>query len=211
MWMAVIDLADSEGTAVSLDPGLSTLTFTSSYFNKDHVVGIEILPGQGSPHQFESKGQLALFPDKFLFVEPAPQALVKVRGSLPDGSELGAAKYVFDIPNVDDESNPYQKKVAVAPARFASVEQVNFRVVQEASNSYGVPGTLVTIYLTAAEGLEVTQLSRFDFVVTSQLDAVNGDPQYWANYFVDTSTEYYDTDGVPISSEYLSYNVGVIE
>lgn len=207
MWIAVVDLANSGGP-VPLLPGPATLTFNSQHFKSAHTIKVDILAGQGSSAPFLSK-QWTTVLNKFQFIEPGKQAKVQVTGTLPAGRELGAAKYVFDIPNKDDTSNPNQTLTAAAPARFPTKEQINFRVVKGPSIEHGASGTLVTIYLTAADGLDEAQLSRFDFVMTSELPAVNGNVNYWATHYEDS--EYYDTTGELIEPAYLDHNVGLIE
>lgn len=210
MWIAVVDLADENGNAVSLSPGDATLEFSSSKFDSNHAVYLEILPGQGDSHDFFGKQTPSVptdIADQFSWIEPAPQAAVEISGTLPSGKELGAAKFVFDIPDVDDTSGN-KDKVAVAPARFPSQEQVTFHVEKRASVVHS-PGTRVSIFMTAPEGLDNSRIDRFNFVMTSELTSVNTGPNdYWNTYWVTAETALYDTNGDTVT---LTTLVGDIE
>jgi hypothetical protein len=208
MWVAVVDLADSNGVEVTLPNGLATITFTSQFFISPQDVSVDIIGSGGQSHPFITQ-QAVQAGNKILFIEPAPQAQVSVSGTLPANTELAAAKHVFDIPDKKDDSDQNNILYAASPTRFTTEDQVSFRVEKADSPTYPGTGTLVSIYLTAADGLDDANKSSFNFIMASQLASINSTPAYWATHYQPSLSIYYDLDGNELSG--LSSTIGNIE
>lgn len=214
-WMAVIDLIDpnsSSGQAPSLAVGDAVITLLSAKFKQPHVINTKILPGDGTPHGFVGQNEAnygagGLGLNKLGFITPALQALVSVDGTLPAGIKLAGAEYRFAIPNVDvsDINSLTGMSEAALPAKLPTAKQISFEY--QKTEQISQVGTDILIVITTPEGLEQSELSAFNFVMTTEQAAINNNLQYWNQHFV--SAEFYDTQGQAIGD--LSALVGSTE
>lgn len=213
-WMAAIDLIDPNSEeAPVLALGDATITLQSGKFKQPHVITTEILAGDGTPHPFTGQNEPSSLPpqfqnlDKLDAVTPALQALVSINGTLPSGVKLAGAEYRFSIPNVDvpNLADPVNGDEAALPAKLPTTKQVNFEYNKTEQAS--PVGTDILIVLTSSKGLEQSDLTAFNFVMTTEQDVINSNLQYWNQHFVDA--EFYDTSGQPIPE--LSALVGSTE
>lgn len=203
-WMAAIDLIDTNsGQAPSLAIGDAVITLQSAKFKQPQVIHTEILAGDGTAHGFvgqneESYGFGGLGINKLDYVTPALQALVSVSGTLPAGVKLAGAEYRFAIPNagVSNLASPSGRSEAALPAKLPTAAQVSFEYQKTERTS--PEGTDVLIVLTSPNGLEQSELAAFNFVMTTEQDAINNNLLYWNQNFL--GAEFYDTEGQAIDA-----------
>lgn len=209
-WMAIIDLiTPNSGQTPGLALGDAVITLQSAKFKQPHVINTEILADDGTPHGFvgqneESYGIGVLGINKLDYLTPALQALVSVSGTLPAGIKLAGAEYRFAIPNagVSNALSPSGRSEAALPAKLPTAKQVSFEYQKTERTS--PEGTDVLIVLTSANGLEQSELAAFNFVMTTEQDAINDNLEYWNQNYV--SAEFYDTEGQAIDA--LTAHVG---
>ncbi|WHI49545.1 hypothetical protein P3339_13810 [Microbulbifer sp. MLAF003] len=198
LWLAAIDLVDPlSASAPTLASGSAELTLSApGYFDTDKVVTLEVVAGLGTPKTF---GDLSLGAES---IEPAPQALATVTGSL-EGHLLAAVQHQFTIPHSDtlDIDSGTALKAALVK-KLPGQEMVNLNVTTTATES---GATEVQVYLTAVEGLSEVQLSEFNIALISQIDAANAQADYWSQHY--SGSQYFDTEGNTLS---LSTQVSAI-
>ncbi|MBK6510101.1 MAG: hypothetical protein IPG64_12480 [Haliea sp.] len=206
-WMAVIDLVNPvNNTKPNLTIGQAALVLESTKFNERQIVKTEILAGSGTPHPFISQNEPVEFGiDKMTLVKPAKQALVRVSGTLPQGVKLAGAEYQFDIPAVHTLNMLSERMEAVAPAKLPASQQVYFEFKR--TERQAPVGTDVLVALTSTEGVDQASLSAFDFVMTSDQEAIANNPNYWQNKLIGAT--FYSTDGQEIAG--LTGSVGTSE
>jgi hypothetical protein len=206
-WMAVIDLVHPvTNTKPNLALGNAAIVLESAKFNENQVIKTEILNGSGTPHPFISQNEpTELGIDKLTFLKPAKQALVRVSGTLPQGVKLAGAEYKFDIPAVHSLNILAERIEAVAPAKLPANQQVYFEFRRKERQA--PVGTEVLVALTSTDGVDQANLSAFDFVMTSDQEAISNSPTYWQSKLV--SATFYSTDGREIAG--LIGNVGTSE
>jgi hypothetical protein len=203
-WMAVIDLVHPvNNTKPNLALGNAALVLESAKFKDNQVIKTEILNGSGTPHPFVSQNEpTELGIDKLTFVKPAKQALVRVSGTLPQGVKLAGAEYEFDIPAVHTLNILAERVEAVAPAKLPANQQVYFEFRR---NERQAPvGTEVLVALTSTDGVDQANLSAFDFVMTSDQEAISNTPNYWQSKLMRAT--FYSTEGEEIAG--LTGSVG---
>ncbi|MCB1687208.1 MAG: hypothetical protein KDI33_01905 [Halioglobus sp.] len=203
-WMAVIDLVNPTGAGKpNLAIGAAALILKSAAFNEPQIVQTEIINGVGTPHNFISQNEpVDLGLDKLAFVKPAKQALVSVNGTLPPGVRLAGAEYRFNIPDVHTFDALLNRLEAAAPAKLATNRQIHFEFSR--SEREAPSGTDVLVVLTSTEGVDQADLSAFNFVMLSDIDAIANSASYWQDHF--SGAAYYDTDGQEIAS--LGHQIG---
>ncbi|WP_444940662.1 hypothetical protein ACJJI3_19615 [Microbulbifer sp. ZKSA004] len=198
LWLAAIDLVDPlSSSAPTLASGTAELILSApGYFDGDKVVTVEVVAGLGTPKTFSD---LSLSAEA---IEPAPQALAFVSGSL-EGHLLAAVQHQFTIPHsdtLDTDSGAVLKAALVK--KLPGQEAVNLNVTATASES---GTTEVQVYLTAVEGLSESQMSEFNIALISQIDAANAQSDYWSQHY--SGSQYFDTEGNRLS---LSTQVSAI-
>ena len=196
-WMAVIDLVDPiSGAAPPLALGNGIIRLHSGKFIALQTVKTTIIAGTGTPHPFISKNEPSnLGLDKLAFLKPAKQALVSVSGTLPQDVKLAGAEYRFDVPAIHTTDMIGDRVEAVAPAKLPANQQIYFEF-RRAEREAPI-GTDVRVVVTATEGVDQANLSAFNFVMTSDLEAISSNPNYWKNKLVEAT--FYDTDGQEIA------------
>ena len=196
-WMAVIDLVDPiSGVAPSLALGNGIIRLHSGKFVALQTVKTTIITGRGTPHPFISKNEPTyLGLDKLAFLKPAKQALVSVSGTLPQDVKLAGAEYRFDVPAVHSTDFIGDRVEAVAPAKLPANQQIYFEFMR--TEREAPIGTDVRVVVTSTKGVDQANLSAFNFVMTSDLETISSNPNYWKNKLVGAT--FYDTDGQEIA------------